>query len=130
MVAINKIIALCLIAMFVHGLECLLIEELSIFGHISYRYTPFDLFVLRDINFIHLQLIIITHCTFPLYFSSGDLLNLLIDHLNRQVYPLAYIFIVLKNVQAQRILTCFNLHNRFPYLHDQNLTDYEGIRNK
>ena len=49
MVAINKIIALCLIVMFVHGLECLLIEELSIFGHISYRYTPFDLFVLRDI---------------------------------------------------------------------------------
>ena len=37
MVAINKIMALCLIVMFVHGLESLLIEELSISEQISYR---------------------------------------------------------------------------------------------
>ena len=55
-------------------------------------------------------------------------LRLAINHLNRQIYPLSYLFVVLRKVQSQRILTCFNLHNQFPYLHDQHLTDYEGIQ--
>ena len=121
MVAISKIVALCLIVLFVQAVECLLIEELTIFDHISVRLNMIRQLLKQITNLFS------TYNLFSiLFYSTKHSLALVIDHLNRQMYPLGYLFIVLRNVKSQRILTCFNLHNPFPYLHDQHLTDYEG----
>jgi hypothetical protein len=43
------------------------------------------------------------------------------------MYPLAYLLVVLKNEESQKILKCLNIPKEFPFLHnDQLLTDYEG----
>ena len=49
MVAISKIVALCLIVLFVQAVECLLIEELTIFDHISVRLNMIRQLFLRAI---------------------------------------------------------------------------------
>ena len=129
MVAMSKIVALYLIVLFAQAVEILLIEELAMFDHISVRLNMIMKLFLKTILDNKITYLSLTYNLFSiLSYSTKHSLTLVIDHFNRQMYPLGYLFIVLRNIKSQRILTCFNLHNRFPYLHDQHLTDYEGTK--
>ena len=61
------------------------------------------------------------------YLSTRYLANLVLEHVNREMYPLVYLFVVTKRMQSQRYLKCLNVPNQFPFLHDQHFMDYEGM---